>query len=107
MITSRLFPLAAFAAAVLCAGSANAQRADAAAGSRLAGSVCSNCHVVRDGQRAGMDSAPTFAALAQDPAMTNERLRRFLNQPHSQMPPIQISRGEIEDLIAYIRTLRR
>jgi hypothetical protein len=64
--------------------------------------------VVDERQRsAAMDSAPTFPGMANDPAMTDARLRGFLARPHSRMPPIVISRGEIEDLIAYLRTFRR
>lgn len=108
MIAAKLSSAVVLVAVVLSSGSAAAQGGNAAEGRRLAGSVCSACHVIQEGQRGpAMDAAPTFVTMANDPAMTNERLRRFLNRPHSQMPPIQISRGEIEDLIAYIRTLKR
>jgi mono/diheme cytochrome c family protein len=86
--------------------SAVAQAGNPADGQRLALSVCANCHVVPESPReSATDAAPTFAAIANDPSMTDERLRRFLNQPHSQMPPIIIARQEIEDLIAYLRTV--
>lgn len=84
------------------------QSGNATEGRRLAVSICSKCHLVPEAQpTSAMDAAPTFTTLANDPAMTNERLRRFLIAPHSQMPPIVISRTEVEDLIAYMRTLGR
>lgn len=92
----------------LSAFPAPAQPGNPADGARLALSVCANCHVVPDSRRElAMDAAPTFVAIANDPSLTDERLRRFLNQPHSQMPPIVIARQEIEDVIAYLRTIRR
>jgi mono/diheme cytochrome c family protein len=100
--------VAGFAFTVLTAFAALAQTVNPADGRRLALSVCANCHVVPESRReSAMDAAPTFAAIANDPAMTDERLRHFLNQPHSQMPPIVIAREEIEDVIAYLRTIRR
>jgi mono/diheme cytochrome c family protein len=85
-----------------------ARSGDPTNGRRLAVSVCANCHVVPDsGRKTAMDAAPTFDTIANDPAMTDDRLRHFLNQPHSQMPPIVIARQEIEDVIAYLRTMHR
>jgi mono/diheme cytochrome c family protein len=99
---------AGFVLTALTAFTASAQAGNPAAGRRLALSVCANCHVVPESRReSAMDAAPTFAAIANDPAMTDDRLRRFLIQPHSQMPPIVIARQEIEDVIAYLRTIHR
>jgi mono/diheme cytochrome c family protein len=35
-----------------------------------------------------------------------EELRTFLTKPHGSMPNLTLSREEIDDLIAYIATLR-
>jgi mono/diheme cytochrome c family protein len=99
---------AAFLLGALTVFPALGQAGNAVEGRRLSLSVCSNCHLVPESQRpTAMDAAPTFVTIATDPAFTDVRLRRFLNQPHGQMPPIVISRGEIEDLIAYLRAVRR
>lgn len=83
------------------------QPGDRAAGETLALAVCANCHLVQEGQRqAPMDSVPSFAAVANDPAMDETRLRGFLNRPHFPMPSIELSRRQIDDLIAYIQSRR-
>lgn len=76
-------------------------------GDDLAMAVCSNCHLVREGQRQPpMDSVPSFDAIARDPVMTDERVRRFLNRPHWPMPDLGLSRQQIEDEVSYISELR-
>jgi mono/diheme cytochrome c family protein len=98
----------AFAFSTALALPAFAGTGDPVVGRHLAVSVCANCHVVPDsGRKTAMDAAPPFDTIANDPAMTDERLRHFLNQPHSQMPPIAIARQEVEDVIAYLRTMHR
>ena len=88
--------------------SAAQERSDPAAGKGLAQAVCANCHLVAEGQRqAPMDSLPSFDAVANDPAMTDARLRSFLNRPHPPMPNIELSRQQIEDLVGYLVSLRR
>lgn len=99
------------ALAVLTAlGGGNAfaqQPGNAAAGERLAVAVCANCHLVREGQpQSPMDSVPSFAALANDPGMSDSRLRGFLNRPHFPMPSIDLSRQQIDDVMAYIHSRR-
>jgi mono/diheme cytochrome c family protein len=100
--------LAVGLAIVLAAAPGQAQEhGDPAAGRTLALSVCANCHLVQNGQRqAPMDSVPSFAALARDPAMSDARLHNFLNRPHPPMPNIELSRQQIADLVSYIASLR-
>jgi hypothetical protein len=38
--------------------------------------------------------------------MTAEQLRAFLSHPHGAMPDLALSRTEIDDLTAYIQSLR-
>jgi mono/diheme cytochrome c family protein len=81
---------------------------DAELGRATAVSVCANCHLVSEGQaRPAMDSAPSFDALARDRAMTENRLRGFLNRPHPPMPDPQLSRTEIDNIVRYIFQRRR
>jgi mono/diheme cytochrome c family protein len=47
---------------------------------------------------------PSFRDLTRRDAA--DRLRSFLMQPHGSMPPLSLSRVEIDDLVAYIETLR-
>lgn len=82
----------------LAAGSYAARAVD---GARIAGTWCYSCHMVTTGQ--GKDAAPTFATIAinRSPA----EIRTFLARPHGGMPPIQLSSSQIDDIIAYMKSL--
>lgn len=79
--------------------------ADADAGQRLARQWCVECHIVEPTQESASDAAPPFEAIAEDPDRTPEGLRAWLADPHPSMPNLQLSTGEIEDILAYIQTL--
>ena len=80
---------------------------DVAAGRRLAESWCSSCHLVASGpDRCVSSGAPTFVAFAQQKSTTILSLRVFLQTPHGQTPDLHLSRNEIDDLAAYILSLR-
>lgn len=80
--------------------------ADSAAGEHLARQWCANCHVIDGtGPRSVVQQGPPgFHAVARhlDPA----QLRTFLSHPHGAMPDLALTRAEIEDLIAYIESLK-
>ncbi len=78
---------------------------DVAAGWALATKWCASCHLVGDSDVAS-DGAPPFAALAEDPDMTSDRLSAFLAEPHGGMRELSLSRQQIDDLIAYIESPR-
>jgi len=92
----------AAALALAAAGQAHAQ--DARNGAQLASRWCSNCHA--DANR-GSDTVPTFQRIANLPGRNAEFLRNFLTNPHPPMPPFQIGRSDIDDLVAYIVSLRQ
>jgi mono/diheme cytochrome c family protein len=75
-------------------------------GHMLARQWCSGCHLVEPGQPAGGDAAPPFMAVAQDPALTPERLTQWLADPHPPMPNLSLANEEIAALVAYIGSLR-
>ena len=89
---------------VLLSPSAHAA-GDAAAGKDLATTWCSACHHMDDAVVAA-DGARPFAAMARDPKATADRLRAFLVEPHGEMPELNLTRQEIENLIAYIESLK-
>lgn len=92
-----LLPLAAWA-----------QTGDRVAGAAVAWSWCANCHDVGLGARpTATDAAPRFVAIARMPSTTELSLRAFLRTPHAAMPDYQLSRRELEDVIAYILSLPR
>lgn len=89
---------------VLAAGDA-----DAAKG--IVADHCVRCHEVPGYNPAGAlptVEAPPFQAIADTPdEYTPERLRRFLVKPHYPMTAFKLSPSDIENLIAFIASLRQ
>ncbi len=81
---------------------------DTATGHQLAKTWCAACHLVDPEQKtATSNGAPTFAAIAAMKSTTVDGLRVFLQVRHARMPDLHLSRAEIDDVSAYILTLRR
>ena len=97
--------LAAAWIAVVVLASAPAAAADPAQGRLLANQWCTSCHVVEPGGP-GVEVGPTFEAVADDPAVSSDRLRGWLAAPHPPMPDLNLSRLEIESIVSYIESLR-
>lgn len=94
--------LAAALLAGLTAPSA-AQTGDAYRGAALAQAWCASCHVVdRQGTGRAADMAPPFPAVAGKPA---SELAAWMTREHTRMPNFNLSRREIDDLVAHIRSL--
>lgn len=83
-----------------------AAHADAAKGEQLAHQWCANCHVVDNGATSATvpQGPPSFHTIAE--RLDPDALRAFLSHPHKPMPDLALTRAEIEDLIAYIETLK-
>jgi cytochrome c len=81
----------------------SARAADVAKGAQLARQWCANCHVV-DGSGAAtvQQGPPSFRAIG----LTAEQLHTFLTHPHGAMPDLALTRAEIDDVIAYIESIR-
>jgi mono/diheme cytochrome c family protein len=72
---------------------------------------CADCHVVpgysESSPPTGLE-APTFQAIANDGAVdTDERIRAFLEKPHWPMTGFILSPSDIDNIIAYLATLRK
>ena len=81
---------------------------DPAAGQRLAATWCANCHrIAPAGPGPATDMAPSFAAIAALPSTTSMSLRAYLRTPHANMPDYRLSREELDDIVAYLLSLRR
>lgn len=81
---------------------------DARAGQRLAAAWCANCHqVAPGGPGPATDAAPAFQAIARMPSTTSMSLRVFLQTPHANMPDYRLTREQLDDIVAYLLTLRR
>jgi cytochrome c len=79
--------------------------ADAERGKALAGRWCGACHLVQ--LRLTTIDPPTFTAVANDPSKTPDYLRHFFVSPHKDMPPIQLTPLQVEDIIAYLGTMKK
>lgn len=96
---------------IACLSVANVARAaDAEAGRRIADRWCASCHVVSDSGSAsgavrGTDAVPTLASIARDPNRSPNWLRQWLTFPHPPMPDLNLSRTEIDDVVAYLQGL--
>ena len=96
----------AFAVLGLLGAAGAAQGAEAGEGYRLAKQWCTSCHIVAPGQ-AGSDAAPPFGSIANRADFSEAGLRAWLADPHPPMPNLNLSRHEIDRVIAYLRSLRR
>ncbi len=97
----------AIAMALLAAGvpASAAAQDKAAEGRSIANRWCSSCHLVGP-EEAVSDGAPTFSQIAKDPYFTTDRLRAWLAAPHEPMPDLELSREEIDAIVAYLQSLR-
>lgn len=75
---------------------------DSQRGAVIADKWCAGCHAEGPVMR---DNAPTFAALAAS-QRTEGAIRAFLMQPHAPMPPLSLSGQEIEDILAYLQSIK-
>jgi mono/diheme cytochrome c family protein len=78
--------------------------ADAAKGKTIAKRWCAACHLVSADQTTANADVPSFAAVARK-KLPSEQLKAFLVDPHPKMPDMNLTRSEIEDIVAYIRSL--
>lgn len=96
--------LLGFAAGAAAQGDANAAKG-------LIADRCAKCHetpYTKPGERSTAVAAPAFRTLANDPdRYPAERLRASLRQPHFPMQQLTLSPTDIENILAYLATLRR
>lgn len=92
---------------LLAASMPVARAQDPDAGQRLAQTWCANCHVIGPEQGQGASTgAPSFRDIAAQKTTTQMGLRAFLQTPHHRMPDLHLSHDEIDNLSAYILSLR-
>ncbi len=78
---------------------------DTTAGLRLAKLWCSECHAVERESFLVGRRAPDFAAVAERPSTTALSLNVFLRSSHNTMPNVILTRGDADDIVAYILSL--
>lgn len=75
-------------------------------GAALAELWCNACHITGMGQSEDpMTQSPSFSELSARAAGDEALVRRTLSRPHYPMRAITLSPGEIDAIIAYIRSL--
>jgi mono/diheme cytochrome c family protein len=80
---------------------------DAKRGKSMAEMVCAECHAVEKGAlRSRNGNAPTFTTLATTPGMTPMAVRVALRTSHREMPNLVLKNNEVDDVIAYLATLK-
>jgi mono/diheme cytochrome c family protein len=93
---------AALLAVLLTPFSAPAQAGDAAHGAVVSKRWCADCHVVSSEQTRAKADAPPFAEVAR--RLDDKAIAAFLTNPHPRMPDMSLTRKEIDDITAYIRS---
>lgn len=96
------------AMALVAAPPAGAQVAhgDAVNGQKLAQDWCSGCHAVDPKSTQPRKDVPSFLSIARMPSTTSMSLQVWLQTPHPRMPDVQLTRPQIDDINAYILSLK-
>lgn len=80
---------------------------DARAGLIYAEQHCAACHAIGRGAAVSPVSlAPAFQTVADTPGMTAIALRVWLRTPHEAMPDFIVPEAAIDDLAAYLASLK-
>lgn len=79
-----------------------------AAGKALAQQQCSSCHA-GTGKGSGADTAPSFVAVASSHPhdVLEAYLKGFPTRHRSTMPPVDLTNGEVDALVAFIESLKK
>ncbi len=84
---------------------------DANAAKGLVADRCVKCHETpysKPGERTEAVNAPSFQAMADDPASYSPiKMRASLRQPHFPMQQFTLSKRDIENILAYIDSLKQ
>lgn len=92
-------------AAFVTAFTGGSAAADRVNGQRIAVRWCAECHIVESQQKQGSDQVPTFAQIGGSKRFDEKSLAAFLMAPHhSRMPNLSLTRSEVTDLLAYIKS---
>lgn len=76
-------------------------------GLELAQKFCKSCHIIAaQGGETAPVGPPSFPSIANKPEQTRERIIGALVSPHPPMPDMHLTNDEMQDIIAYLDTLR-
>jgi len=78
-----------------------------ALGFTYAQQTCASCHAIAAGESLSPNpAAPAFDTIANTPGMTGIALNVWLHTPHPSMPNFIVDADRIDDLSAYLATLK-
>lgn len=81
---------------------------DAELGRQAAERLCTSCHVTETSSSQTVPAGvPTMRTIANKPDQTAERIAGMLINPHPPMPNVRLTREEIDNIVAYLQSLRR
>lgn len=101
----RLF---AFGLALIATDAAAQEQGEAARGRVYAEQVCGECHAVGpEGGTVGIIDAASFRDIANKPGMSAMAIATWMQSEHTDMPHIVPEPDEINDVVAYIVSLKK
>jgi len=100
----RVPSVAIIAGVLLISGSGAFAQGSATAGKVLAQHWCAGCHQIERSEPA-KDIAPPFASIGVEKKKDPGWVRAWLGDPHPPMKGIDLSRQQIDDVIAYLQSL--
>lgn len=97
-----------FAALILLPSAAAAQElGDPQAGHAYAVQVCAECHAVEPNEHGSpVIEATSFEKVANTPGMTGTALTVWMNTSHPNMPNLVLPQADLDNVIAYILSLK-
>jgi mono/diheme cytochrome c family protein len=104
MTIRTLLPMALVSLGVVFATAPAQAVGNAAQGHKLAQQWCASCHMVDAGQPT-TDTTPSFLTLAKKNKPNSNWARLWLMDPHPPMKGIDLSRHQIDDVVAYLQSL--
>ena len=85
----------------------NSKKPDPENGRIVARALCTNCHLIGEQPGSSVNpDVPSFAAIANQPGQSSERISNWLLNAHGQMPNAHLTRKELADIAAYIMAQR-
>ena len=82
--------------------------ASIARGQEIAERACAGCHALAGSapRRVEGIDVPSFRSIAAGPNQTPQRLQSFIMTPHRPMPGIPLSLAEVNDVVAFLLSLK-
>ncbi|ADL02306.1 c-type cytochrome [Brevundimonas subvibrioides] len=102
-------PAAQAASVPILLGASARDREATARGARIANGVCAGCHAVGTSGDSPHAAAPPLRDVVRRRSLEDleTAMAEGLLTPHPEMPAFAFRAGEIDDLIAYLETLRQ